>query len=363
MQFLFVKKSCSTNILLLNLIFSLLFSHTNAVIKLPPNETIPAVLIFGDSNVDTGNNNNLITIGKCNYRPYGNDFKGQVSTGRYSNGKVLSDMIVESLGIKELMPAYLDPHLQPQDLPTGVSFASGGSGYDPLTSKLVSCLSLSDQLELLQKYIVRLQGIVGANRTNFILAKSLFALVLGSCDIANTYFGPTSRRVQYDLASYADLMVNYASEFLEEIYGLGARRIVVFGAPPIGCVPSQKTLAGGIFRECAEDHNQAAKLFNAKLIAKLDSLNINLPNSRMVYVDIYNPILDLIANPQNYGFKFADKGCCGTGIIEVGPTCNPLSAICANVSDYVFWDSFHPTERAYKVILSIVIPKLISDLF
>jgi hypothetical protein len=64
-----VKKSCSTNILLLNLIFSLLFSHTNAVIKLAPTETIPAVLIFGDSIVDTGNNNNLITIGKCNYRP------------------------------------------------------------------------------------------------------------------------------------------------------------------------------------------------------------------------------------------------------------------------------------------------------
>jgi hypothetical protein len=67
---------------------------------------------------------------------------------------------------------------------------------------------------------VRLQGIVGANRTNFILAKSLFALVLGSCDIANTYFGPTSRRVQYDLASYADLMVNYASEFLEVSFHL-----------------------------------------------------------------------------------------------------------------------------------------------
>ncbi len=49
---------------------------------------------------------------------------------------ILFNLLVESLGIKELMPAYLDPHLQPQDLPTGVSFASGGSGYDPLTSKL-----------------------------------------------------------------------------------------------------------------------------------------------------------------------------------------------------------------------------------
>lgn len=43
---------------------------------------------------------------------------------------------VEELGIKEFLPAYLDPSLQPSELPTGVNFASGGAGYDPLTSKL-----------------------------------------------------------------------------------------------------------------------------------------------------------------------------------------------------------------------------------
>jgi hypothetical protein len=42
---------------------------------------------------------------------------------------------VEELGIKELLPAYLDPNLQPSDLLTGVCFASGGAGYDPLTSQ------------------------------------------------------------------------------------------------------------------------------------------------------------------------------------------------------------------------------------
>jgi len=39
------------------------------------------------------------------------------------------------LGIKEYVPAYLDPHLQPGELATGVCFASGGAGYDPLTSQ------------------------------------------------------------------------------------------------------------------------------------------------------------------------------------------------------------------------------------
>lgn len=48
-------------------------------------------------------------------------------------------MSAEELGIKELLPAYLDPNLKLTDLPTGVCFASGASGYDPLTPKIVVC--------------------------------------------------------------------------------------------------------------------------------------------------------------------------------------------------------------------------------
>jgi hypothetical protein len=48
---------------------------------------------------------------------------------------------VEDLGVKELLPAYRDPTLQPEDFLTGVSFASGGAGYDPLTSTIEVCAS------------------------------------------------------------------------------------------------------------------------------------------------------------------------------------------------------------------------------
>ena len=92
MHSLFVN-SHPCSILLFNLILLVLFYNTTAVIKLPPNETYPAIFVFGDSTVDTGNNNNRITPSKANYRPYGNDFKGKVATGRFSNGKVPSDMI------------------------------------------------------------------------------------------------------------------------------------------------------------------------------------------------------------------------------------------------------------------------------
>ena len=44
---------------------------------------------------------------------------------------------VEGLGIKDLLPPYLDRNLQDSDLITGVSFASAGSGLDNLTSKIL----------------------------------------------------------------------------------------------------------------------------------------------------------------------------------------------------------------------------------
>lgn len=316
--------------------------------KLPYNSSIPAVIFFGDSIVDTGNNNNLATIVKVNYPPYGQDFMGGRPTGRFSNGKVPPDLIAEELGIKEALPAYLDPNLQTEDLITGVNFASGGAGYDPLTSELVSVISLSDQLELFKEYLTKLNEVVGEDNKNKILSNGLFAVVTGSNDITNTYFGFGDQKSHYDVPSYTDLMLNSASSFIQELYKVGALKIAVFGLPPIGCVPSQRTLRGGVLRQCADDYNQMAQLFNTKLIAEANSLNSRYPRARIVYVDIYNLPLDLINNPQKYGFTISLKGCCGTGTVEVAFLCQYT---CSNVLDYVFWDSFHLTEKAYRVLV------------
>ena len=56
-----------------------------------PPEKVSAVLAFGDSFLDPGNNNYIITPGKANYLPYGKDFMGGKPTGRFSNGKNIAD--------------------------------------------------------------------------------------------------------------------------------------------------------------------------------------------------------------------------------------------------------------------------------
>ncbi|XP_057435079.1 GDSL esterase/lipase EXL3-like [Lotus japonicus] len=352
-----------TTLILHFILLLVLTSRTKAVVKLPPNVEVPAVMAFGDSIVDPGNNNKIKTLVKCNFPPYGKDFEGGNPTGRFCNGKIPSDLLAEELGIKELLPAYKQPNLKPSDLLTGVSFASGASGYDPLTPKIASVISMSDQLDMFKEYIGKLKNIVGENRTNYIIANSLMLVVAGSDDIANTYFIARVRQLHYDVPAYTDLMVNSASQFVKELYILGARRIGVISAPPIGCVPSQRTLAGGIHRECSGKYNDAAKLFNSKLSKELDSLHHNSPNSRIVYIDIYNPLLDIIVNYQKYGFKVADKGCCGTGLLEVSILCNPLGDSCSDASQYVFWDSYHPTEVVYRKLIDQVLQKYLNRLF
>ncbi|KAM3204325.1 hypothetical protein P3L10_027734 [Capsicum annuum] len=51
-------------------------------------------------------------------------------------------LLVKHLGIKEAVPPYSDKRLGVEELRTGVSFASAGTGFDPLTSQL-SILSVN----------------------------------------------------------------------------------------------------------------------------------------------------------------------------------------------------------------------------
>lgn len=53
---------------------------------------VPAIIAFGDSAVDVGNNDYLPTIFKANYPPYGRDFVNHQPTGRFCNGKLASDI-------------------------------------------------------------------------------------------------------------------------------------------------------------------------------------------------------------------------------------------------------------------------------
>ncbi|KAL2334285.1 hypothetical protein Fmac_015498 [Flemingia macrophylla] len=181
-----------------------------------------SILVFGDSLVDTGNNNHINTLAKADHFPYGRDFPGHVATGRVSNGKLVPDFLASILNLKDIVPPYLDPNLSDEQLLTGVSFASAG----------------------------------------------------------------------------------------QDIYDLGCRKFGVGGLGPTGCIPYQITIKFGLIRKCVDYENFYCQQYNQKLMKRLPQIQASLARNKIVYTDLYYPVLNLLNQPEKYEIsspKFASE--------------------------------------------------------
>ncbi|CAI0382526.1 unnamed protein product [Linum tenue] len=97
-------------LVLTNLVLVLLFLITSSpcFAQQTGNGSVVALFAFGDSILDTGNNNNLLSGSKCNYPPYGKDFPGGRATGRWGNGRVFSEVLgMYSKALPLLSPCVL----------------------------------------------------------------------------------------------------------------------------------------------------------------------------------------------------------------------------------------------------------------
>ncbi|KAK7283741.1 hypothetical protein RIF29_13487 [Crotalaria pallida] len=317
------------------------------------NASYQALFAFGDSILDTGNNNLLPGFSKCNYPPYGRDFYGGKATGRWSNGKVPTDLIAEAFGIKQTVPAYRDPLLKPEDLPTGVCFASGGSGADPFTSTALQVIALSAQVEMFKEYIGKLTATVGQQKASEIISNSLVLLSAGNNDIAITYSQLHLRPMLFP--QYTNLLIGWTTTFLNDIYALGVRHVWLLSTLPLGCLPGGRATVGGLF--CNEFANGLATTYNSALQQFANSIRTTNPSYDVQYADVYTPLYSIATNPAASGFIDAAHGCCGGAAVAFGELCTVLTGQCLNPAQFVFWDFAHPTQRSYEIMVASVMQK------
>lgn len=77
-----------------------------------------------------------------------------------------------------------------------------------------SVLTMDNQLDLFKEYKEKLKRVAGAHRAADIVSSSLYMVVTGTDDLANTYFTTPFRR-DYDLESYIEFVVQCASDFIK----------------------------------------------------------------------------------------------------------------------------------------------------
>lgn len=318
---------------------------------------VPALITFGDSSVDVGNNNYIPTIFKANYPPYGRDFTTHQPTGRFCNGKLATDITADTLGFTTYPPAYLSSQASGKNLLIGANFASAASGYDDKTAFLNHAIALSQQLQYFKEYRSKLDKAAGTKQAASIIGGALYILGAGSSDfLQNYYFNPLLNKV-YTPDQYSSYLVGIFSNFVKDLYGLGARRIGVTSLPPLGCLPAARTLFGFHQSGCVANINTDAQQFNKKINSAAAQLQKQFPDLKLAVFDIFKPLYDVVKSPANYGFKEATRGCCGTGTVETTVfLCNPKSpGTCSNASQFVFWDSVHPSQAANQVLADSLI--------
>ncbi|KAK4440102.1 GDSL esterase/lipase [Sesamum alatum] len=312
---------------------------------------VPCYFIFGDSLVDNGNNNNMQSLARANYLPYGIDFPDG-PTGRFSNGKTTVDVIAELLGFDDYIPPYASA--RGEEILRGVNYASAAAGIRSETGQQLGArIDFTGQVNNYKNTVEQVVNILGdEDSAASYLSKCIYSIGVGSNDYLNNYFMPLyySTSSRYSPEQYADLLIQQYSEQIRTLYNYGARKFALIGVGQIGCSPNALAQNSPDGSTCVQRINGANQIFNNKLRALVDEFNSNAQDAKFIYINAYGIFQDLIENPSGFGFKVTNAGCCGVGRNNGQITCLPLQTPCQNRDEYLFWDAFHPTEAANIIV-------------
>ncbi|KAJ1402769.1 SGNH hydrolase superfamily [Sesbania bispinosa] len=297
---------------------------------------VPCLFIFGDSLSDNGNNNNLVTTTKSNYKPYGIDFPTG-PTGRFTNGPTAIDIITLLLEFKDFIPPYAN--ISGSDILKGVNYASGAAGIRVESGKHMGDdislgLQITHHLDVVSKIAIKLGGLRKAKEY---LNKCLYYVNIGSNDYINNYFLPQFYPTSYLYSpqKYAEVLINQLSLYLQNLHDVGARKFVTVGVGLIGCTPNAISTRG-TNGSCVEEENADAFIFNDNLKSLVDLFNIKFSaDSKFIFINSTAGTID-----PSFGFTVFDVACCPTADNGL---CIRDQMPCENRNEYVFWDEFHPT--------------------
>ncbi|XP_059289406.1 GDSL esterase/lipase 1-like [Lycium ferocissimum] len=326
------------------LLLLLVVSHTGAT-------AAAGLFIFGDSTVDAGNNNYIQTIpeNRANFKPYAQNGFFHEPTGRFSDGRIIVDFIAEYAKLP-LIPPYLQPNA---DFSNGVNFASGGAGVLSTTHPGL-VIDLERQLKHFEEVRKSLTEKMGAAKAEELVSEAVYFISIGSNDYMGGYFGNEMMQQLHGPEEYLGMVVGNLTQAIQELYEKGARKFGFLSLSPLGCLPALRALnpneaVGGCFQAASD----LALAHNNALTIVLTSLQHILQGFNYCNSNFYDWLLQRVNNPSKYGFKEGMNACCGAGpyggINACGGTKKATDYhLCDNAKDYIWFDSFHPTEGIHE---------------
>jgi len=276
--------------------------------------TIDSLYVFGDSLSDAGNVHALTGIPGA---PYYN--------GEFSNGPVWAADLAADLGLPALLPSVLGG----TDYAYGTA-ETGGASFDT-SNPITDLLGPTGQL-------AQYQATHPTADPN-----GLYVIWLGSNDLSDIPAGSTPLQVAIDLGTIAGNIDSAIGTLASE----GADNFLVVTVPDLGKTPA--AIAGGAAAVAGASTLSAA--FDTTLVngsgpvpslaslAAANSLNLKVLNT-------YSLVDSIAATPAPYGFT------------DVTDPCFNGITVCANPSQYLFWDTQHPTAAGQELVADAALAEI-----
>ncbi|CAN6210095.1 unnamed protein product [Urochloa humidicola] len=321
-----------------------------------------ALWVFGDSYADTGNLGDLgRELTHAWYDPYGDTFPGR-PTGRFSDGRVLTDFIASAMGVPTPVAYKLRRSAPPGLLARGMNFAVGGAGVLD-TGNFQR--NIGAQIDLFQAQ----HPPSNRSRSGCGDAGGVAVVVVSGNDYSYAADKDNSTSAAIE---YIPTVVRRLREQLRRLRDeAGMRRVVVTNLHPMGCTPLFTRALN--YTACDPLANAGAAQHNAALESAIAGLNDDDGGNRtrtFLLLDLNAAFAALVdAAPQSPAaegerrFEEPRRPCCET--FAAGGYCGQqdddgkrMYALCDDPAKHFYWDDVHPTQAAWAAVAETFRPKI-----
>uniref|UniRef100_A0A803LXH4 GDSL esterase/lipase n=1 Tax=Chenopodium quinoa TaxID=63459 RepID=A0A803LXH4_CHEQI len=255
-------------------------------------------------------------------------------------------------------PTFYEQNGTIQGILSGINYGSAQATILPFAN-IPTFQSLNQQQRQAFETIQLLQLQLGEQEAHQFISSSIFYLSLGKDDYINFLFGNSSFSSGYsgDTQMVPRLLVDELTNALRNLYDAGVKKIVTMGVYPLGCAP--RTVVNWYFltgrnrrrvRVCVNEINHLMMQHNRLLNDHIVDLNLQYSDAQFVFCDVYQGFMQILSNPQNFGFDDARGACCGRGWHGAASGCDNMEMACNQTSAHVWWDFYNPSEAVNSLL-------------
>jgi phospholipase/lecithinase/hemolysin len=146
--------------------------------------------------------------------------------------------------------------------------------------------------------------------------------------------GPNDFLTAADPSTAAGSALSNLANSVFQLYSLGARSFLVPLMTDLGLTPRLQAL-GPVG---ASGGTALSAFFDAQLLSLLGSGAASLPGVTIATVDTFSLLNAVVADPGAYGLS------------NVTDPCFTGTSVCADPSQYLFWDDIHPTAAGHALL-------------